>query len=155
ALYVLPFTFWRKFYLPLHSWLLLRNGDVEWRNLAESIEAAVKFLGVSHHENRDALGMNVLLRDALYIRGCDFFNARTVALQKIRGVAVELVAHALEEDLLLRIKFKNERIQDGVFGFLELRLSDPAFDQQIDLLAQRVDGRRGAGTLGTHLDTQD
>src|SRR5450432_4736933 len=119
--------------LPLAPRLLLRDRYIHWRDCTKGLQVLVKVLGVSHHQDRQLFRMQILLCHAVHISGCYFFNAGAEHFQEILWVAVKLVAHFLRKHLLFRIKFKDERIQDGVFAFFQLRLRNAAFDHAINL----------------------
>ena len=52
--------------------------------------------------------MNIFLRDASYVGGRDLFHAGAVAIEKVERIAVEIIGHLLEQDLVFGIEAEDE-----------------------------------------------
>src|ERR1051326_1326889 len=99
--------------------------------------------------------MDIFSGSTVNISSSDFFYSGTELFQEVRRESIELIAHSLSHDLLFGIKFKDEGIQDGIFGFLQLNRLHGAGDQFFHLFAQRFNARSSAAALCSHGKARD
>src|SRR5205807_2692118 len=79
-----------------------RNGDIERRHGTKRGEGPVEIGGFPDHKDREPVLVNVATRHPRHVWLSHLFDPGAIALEEVRGVAVELVRHALHHDLLFR-----------------------------------------------------
>src|SRR5277367_1425728 len=99
--------------------------------------------------------MQIFCRYSIYIGCSDFLNLGGILVQPVQRVAVEFVGHALGENFVGRVEAEDERIENGVFGMLNLFISDGLLSQSVDVFVEGLNGFDGALALGAHSELQD
>src|ERR1051326_6738360 len=94
--------------------------------------------------------MDVFGDDAGDVSGLNFLNSATEALEKVRWIAVELVGHALTQDFVRRVEVKDERVQQGILGALDLVVVDRIGLQLVEFLIECLNGFDCALALCAH-----
>src|SRR5579871_2524676 len=93
--------------------------------------------------------MNVLGGDAVHIRGGDFFNFGRKLVEPVSRIAIELISHALGQNLVGRVEPENECIEDRVLRLLDFDIGNGLAGEIVDVFIQSFDGFDRALALGS------
>ena len=99
--------------------------------------------------------MEILCGYTVRIGGGDLLDFCLVAVQPVGGIAVELIGHALGQNLVGRVEAEDEGVQDLIFGVFDFVLGDRIFGKILDIFFDCLHGLDRALTLRGHRDLCD
>src|ERR1051326_6241529 len=130
------------------------NRDVERGHWAERGKRAIEVGCLPYHEKGKFILVHVFLRDTCDICLCDFLDARAVAFQKIRWIAVFFVSHPFPQNFFLRVEPKDEGVENRILGFGQFFRKSRVGLERVQLLGEGIDGGSGRAALGSHEQPQ-
>ena len=104
------------------------DGDVDGVDGAEVelVQAGLDLGLIADDQDGELVGVNVLFRGGFEIGNGHFFERGLVGFEVVGGVAVELKALALGEDLVAGVVAEEERVEDVVLGAGQLFVGEGA-----------------------------
>ena len=91
--------------------------------------------------------MKVFRNDSRHVGRCYLLDAGAIAFQKICGIPIKFIRHALSQDLVWSIEIENEGIQDGVLGACDLSIGYWFRLEFVDLCVKTLYGFDRGATL--------
>ena len=96
------------------------DGNVHVCDRPKRRKWTVEIGGFTHDENCHLILVDIFLRDARDVCLCDLLNTRAVALQKILGIAIELIIHSFAQNLFVGVETEDEGIKNRALCFSQL-----------------------------------
>ena len=93
--------------------------DVDGLYGAERRKRFVEFFRIADNQHCELIAVDILCGNAIHVRSIYFLNLGRILVEPVGGIAVELVGHALGENLIRRIEAEDECVEDGVFRVLD------------------------------------